>query len=209
MDKKTSGRIISLLKKYHGNPEPALDYNNIYQLAIAVVLSAQTTDVQVNGVTPELFSRYPGFPDLAKAKTDDVEKIIRSTGFYHHKARHVIKLSRDVMERFGGNLPSDRDSLMELPGVGRKSANVILAIGLGIPALPVDTHVLRIANRLGYAQTDDPRKSEDALTSFIPEEDWTSAHLLFIRHGRTLCTARKPRCGECPLFDLCPGRFID
>ncbi len=207
MDRTTSGRIIDLLKKYHGSPKPELDYTNTYQLAIAVVLSAQTTDVQVNAATPALFSLYPGFADLAKAHVRDVEKIIHSTGFYHHKARHVIALSRMVMERFNGILPASRELLMELPGVGRKSANVILSVGFGIPALPVDTHVLRIANRLGYVQTEDPRKAEDALTSFIPENDWISAHLLFIRHGRSLCTARKPRCAECPLFDLCPGRL--
>lgn len=207
MDRTTSGHIIDLLKKYHGSPKPELDYTDTYQLTVAVVLSAQTTDVQVNAVTPALFSRYPGFADLARAHVRDVEKIIHSTGFYHHKARHVIELSGIVMKRFGGILPRERDLLMELPGVGRKSANVILAVGLGIPALPVDTHVLRIANRLGYVQTDDPRKAEDALTSFIPEDGWTSAHLLFIRHGRSLCTARKPRCTECPLFDLCPGRI--
>jgi len=209
MDRKNSARIISILKKIYGEPEPDLQYGNLYQLAVAVVLSAQTTDVQVNAVTPELFSRYPGFAELSEAKIKDVEKIIRSTGFYHHKARHIIEMSKTVMNRFSGNLPRNRESLMELPGVGRKSANVILSVGMGIPALPVDTHVLRLSNRLGYVQSEDPRKAEDALTSFIPKEDWRSAHLLLIRHGRRLCTARNPRCSDCPLYDMCPGRMVD
>lgn len=203
MDRKTSDKIISSLFNFYGEVKADLDFKNTYQLAVAVVLSAQTTDKQVNGVTGELFSRYPDFKTLGEAKQKDVEKIIKSTGFYRNKAENIIKMGRTVTEQFKGKLPRDRESLTTLPGVGRKSANVILSVGFGIPALAVDTHVMRIANRLGYIESENPFKIEEALSTLIPEEKWNDAHLLLIRHGRSICKARNPLCGECPIEKLC------
>ncbi len=203
MTKERSRKIFDRLKKYHGDPRPDLRFRGIYELSVAVVLSAQTTDKQVNSVTPGLFEKYPDYTRLASAKVRDVERIIKSTGFYRHKARNIIGLAAGVMEGFGGKLPSTREELMRLPGIGRKSANVILSVGFGIPALAVDTHIIRIANRIGYADTKDPDRVEESLTSMIPESEWTTAHLVLIRHGRTVCPARAPRCGECPVSALC------
>ncbi len=191
------------MQKYYGDTRPDLRFMSLYELAVAVVLSAQTTDRQVNGATPGLFGKYPSFAELAKAKKGDVERLVKSTGFFRHKARNIIGLASMVMTEYGGNLPSTRDELMKLPGIGRKSANVILSVGFGIPALAVDTHIIRIANRIGYADSRNPDEVEKALTSVIPEKGWTKAHLLLIRHGRTLCIARKPRCSECPVIALC------
>jgi len=207
MNKKiTPGRsekIISVLSDYYGDVEPDLKFGSVYQLAVAVVLSAQTTDKQVNSVTGELFGRFPDFRCLGEADITEVEKIIKSTGFYHAKARNIVNLSRMVTEKFGGELPREMDKLLQLPGVGRKSANVILSIGYGIPGLAVDTHVGRIAKRLGYTESEDPDKVERDLCSVIPPAEWRDAHLLFIRHGRSLCKARNPECGSCPVRNYC------
>jgi endonuclease-3 len=210
IDTSTAVEIIVKLRSHYGNVKPALTYSNLYELTIAVVLSAQTTDRQVNNVTGNLFSRYNDFAALAKAKLPDVERIIKSTGFYHSKAKNIIRLSLTAMESFGGQLPADREKLMTLPGVGRKSANVILSQGFGIPAFAVDTHVGRIARRIGFTNEEDPDKVEQALTAVIPEKDWTEGHLLMITHGRTICSAKKPLCGTCPISALCsfPDKFF-
>ena len=203
MDRRKSKKIIAGLASYYREVRPGLRYRNLYQLAVSVVLSAQTTDRQVNMVTPELFRRFPDFIALAGAGVPEVETIIRSTGFYHNKARNIVEMARLVSGSFGGNLPGDRETLMTLPGVGRKSANVIISMGFGKPAIAVDTHVLRLANRLGYAATDRPDDAEEALMKAIPEKDWILTHLLLIRHGRELCRARNPLCGKCPVTPLC------
>ena len=194
---------MGLLRRYHGDVKPDLLFKNIYQLSVSVILSAQTTDRQVNSATPELFNRYPSFERLAGAKQIDVEKIIKSTGFFRNKAKNIIAMAKTVMERYGGTLPDTREELITLPGIGRKSANVILSVGLGIPALAVDTHILRISKRIGYTESEDPLKVESSLTEMISAADWTEAHLVLIRHGRTLCSARKPLCSECPVISLC------
>lgn len=182
-------------------------FRDIYQLTVAVVLSAQTTDKQVNSVTPELFSRYPDFSALTASRQEDVEKVIRPTGFYRSKASNIRKLARIITEEYRGKPPGSREALMKLPGIGRKSANVILSMGFGVPALAVDTHVLRVANRLGYANSSNPEKVEQSLTTLIDDRDWTAAHLLIIRHGRRVCHARKPACEECGIHPWCerPG----
>jgi endonuclease-3 len=203
MTRARSRRILRLLKEFHGTPRPDLSYRDTYQLAVAVVLSAQTTDAQVNTVTKRLFDRYPDFPSLARASRAAVEKIIRSTGFYHNKARHIIGLAGAVTKKFEGRLPQTMEELLTLPGIGRKSANVILGMGFLIPAFAVDTHVRRIANRLGYSGSPDPVKVEKALTAMIPRGEWITGHLLFITHGRKICTARSPRHEECPVSALC------
>lgn len=200
---KRSGKILDILRSFYGDVEPDLKFGNIFELTIAVVLSAQTTDRQVNSVTGKLFSKYPDFRALAEADINDVEKIIRSTGFYHSKAKNIVGLSGMVTSIHGGVLPRDMERLLELPGVGRKSANVILSIGYGIPGLAVDTHVGRIAKRLGYTESDNPDKAEKDLCGIIPPEKWRDTHLLFIRHGRAVCHSRNPECGVCPVSSYC------
>ncbi|MCX7680106.1 MAG: endonuclease III [Spirochaetes bacterium] len=203
MDNKRAQKILSLLQKHYGDVTPDLSFYGLYQLVIAVVLSAQTTDKQVNKVTGELFKKYPNFSALASAKQSDIEKIIKPIGFFRIKSKNIIKLANVVLNHFGGEIPHTLKELMELPGIGRKSANVILSIGFGIPAFAVDTHIIRVANRIGFVRSKKPLDVERALTSQISEKYWNSSHLIFIRHGRMLCTARKPRCGECPINSLC------
>jgi endonuclease-3 len=203
MTKDLSDKIIKALRRYYHDIKPDLQYGNLYQLAVAVVLSAQTTDRQVNSVTGELFSAYPDFQSLAGARRADVRKIIRSTGFYRNKSKNIVELSQAVVDKHGGMLPGTRDELVRLPGIGRKSANVILSMGFGVPALAVDTHIIRIANRLAYADSRNPLAVERSLTAFIPERHWKLAHLLLIRHGRATCRARRPLCGQCPVNFYC------
>ena len=198
-----SKSILKKLLNYYGDPGADLHFNSLYQLCIAVVLSAQTTDKQVNAVTPKLFTMYPDFKHLSLADINDVENIIKSTGFYHNKARNIIRLAESVMQNFNGSVPCTREELTSLPGVGRKSANVILSMGFDIPAFAVDTHVLRIARRIGYTASENPLDVEKAVTSTLDEKDWKNAHLILIRHGRVLCTARAPRCCDCPVNSLC------
>jgi len=200
---KNATKVLEILAGIYGEVQPDLKFRNNFELTIAVVLSAQTTDKQVNSVTGELFAKYPGFDELAEAHTADVEKIIKSTGFFHAKSRNIVALSRMVKEKFGGELPGEMEKLLELPGVGRKSANVILSIGYGIPGLAVDTHVGRIAKRLGFTASDNPDTVEKDLCEIIPPAGWRDAHLLFIRHGRELCRARNPLCHSCPLTGYC------
>ena len=203
MNKKRATAILEQLSAYYGDVLPGLNFKNIYELTISVVLSAQTTDRQVNAVTPQLFKRYKNFKELGQANINDVEQIIKSTGFYHTKAKNIIALSAAITERFVGSAPKTREELMTLPGVGRKSANVILSIGYDIPALAVDTHVTRLANRLGFIVSDDPDKVELAITALIPPEDWKRAHVVLINHGRKICMARNPACGICPVKKYC------
>ncbi len=203
MKKQLSDKIIRALIKYYPDVKPDLRFGNLYQLTVAVILSAQTTDRQVNAVTGELFNAYPDFTSLARARLSDVRRIVRSTGFYRNKAKNIVDMAKEVAGHYGGKLPGTREELVALPGIGRKSANVILSIGFGVPALAVDTHIIRIANRLAYADSRDPLAVERALTDFIPERLWTHAHLLLIRHGRATCRARQPLCGTCPINGLC------
>ena len=203
MTKNLSDKIIKALRRYYPDVKPDLRYGNLYQLAVAVVLSAQTTDRQVNSVTGELFSAYPDFQSLARARRADVRKVIRSTGFYRNKSKNIVELSKAVVEKHNGRLPGTREELVRLPGIGRKSANVILSMGFGVPAFAVDTHIIRIANRLAYADSRNPLAVERSLTAFIPERHWKLAHLLLIRHGRATCRARRPFCGQCPVNDYC------
>lgn len=203
MTKSRSGKILSILYDCYGDAVPDLHFRNNYELTIAVVLSAQTTDRQVNGVTGELFNKYPDFKSLGNAGYPDVEKIIRSTGFFRTKAKNIIALSKMICSTFNGVLPDNLESLTELPGVGRKSANVILSIGFGKPGLAVDTHVARISNRLGYSSSKSPLEIEKSLCSIIDPSEWKRTHLLFIKHGRVMCRARTPECGLCPVAKYC------
>lgn len=203
MNRSLSNKIIKKLTEFYSNVRPGLEYSNIYELTVSVVLSAQTTDKQVNSVTPGLFRQYPDFQSLSKAALRDVEKKIKSTGFYTNKSKNIIALSKIVIEKYNGILPGTIEELVKLPGVGRKSANVILSSGFNLPAFAVDTHIIRISNRLGYVNSKNPVIVEKEMTSMIEKSKWSMAHLLLIRHGRETCKARKPLCGLCPINKLC------
>lgn len=196
--------IFRRLVRRYPEIHTALDYADPWQLLVATVLSAQTTDENVNRVTPALFAAYPTPEDLAAADVEDVERIVYSTGYYRQKSRSLIALAAALSERFDGEVPADLDKLVSLPGVGRKTASVVLAEAWGIPAIAVDTHVTRVANRLGLTASSDPRRIEEDLKALLPEKEWAGVSMRFIQFGRDTCTARAPRCGECPLRDLCP-----
>jgi endonuclease-3 len=183
----------------------ALDHRNPYELLTATILSAQTTDVRVNMVTPTLFERYPTPYDLAGAAPGDVEEIIRSTGFYQNKTRSLIGMATALVERFGGVVPTSMEDLVTLPGVGRKTANVVRSVAFDLPGLPVDTHVGRLALRLGLTTQTDPVKVEYELNDMIPATERGRFSLRLILHGRAVCIARKPLCFACVLSDFCPS----
>ena len=167
------------------------------------MLSAQTTDKSVNKVTGELFAKYPSPADLAEADQQDVIDIIKTIGMYKTKSRNIIALAGELVEKHGGQVPEDYDELVKLPGVGRKTANVVLAVGFGHQRIAVDTHVFRLANRIGLVKEKDVLKTELGLMKVLPEDRWTEAHHSLIFHGRNCCTARNPKCGECPINGLC------
>jgi endonuclease-3 len=183
-----------------------LDYRNAFELAVATILSAQCTDKRVNLVTPELFRRWPTPQLLAKARTSEIERVIKSTGFYRNKAKSLSGLAKALIAEHGGEVPRDMDALVKLPGIGRKTANVILGNAYGMnEGVVVDTHVLRLSKRFGLTKQTDAVKVERALMPLFPRESWAMLSHLMIWHGRRICDARKPRCGECPLADVCPS----
>ena len=197
------------LSREYPDAHCALDHRNAFELLAATILSAQCTDARVNMVTPALFARYPTARDLADATQEDVEEIIRSTGFFRSKAKNLIGMARALVERHGGEVPRSMDELTALPGVGRKTANVILGNAFGLnEGVVVDTHVARLSHRLGLVTGDDPIKIERKLMQLYPRERWTMLSHLLIEHGRRVCDARKPRCGECVLADTCPSSTI-
>ena len=183
-----------------------LDHRNAYELLTATILSAQCTDVMVNKVTPALFARYPDPAALAQADPAELEDIIRPTGFYRSKAKSLIGMARAVQERFDGEVPGTLRELVTLPGVGRKTASVLLGHWFGTPAIAVDTHVLRLSRRLGLTESDDPVQVEADLKKVWPRDMWADTGLRLIMHGREACTARRPRCDGCPLFNACVSR---
>lgn len=203
--RKRTRLVARRLEKLYPEAVCELTHRNAYELLAATILSAQCTDVRVNMVTPSLFERYPDPASLAGAKQSDVETIIRSTGFYQSKARNLIGMAQGVMERFGGEVPSDLDDLVTLPGVGRKTGNVVRSVVFDLPGLPVDTHVGRLSRRLGLTDHHDPVKVERELNSYLPGRQWGGFSLRLILHGRRVCDARKPRCGDCILSDVCPS----
>jgi endonuclease-3 len=185
-----------------------LDHKNPFQMLIATILSAQTTDRSVNSVTPALFARYPDAAALAHANPVEVEAIIKPTGFYHVKAKTIIGASAALLERFHGEVPPRIEDLVTLPGVGRKTANVVLGVAFGIPGFAVDTHVKRLTWRLRLTKSLDPVKIEAEVTRLLPPEEWTGFSLRLILHGRRICVARVPRCPECVLNDFCPSSTV-
>jgi endonuclease-3 len=182
-----------------------LDHTSAFELLAATILSAQTTDVRVNMVTPELFARYPTPADLAAANPSEVEEIIRSTGFYQNKTKSLLGMAQSLLERFDGEVPTELDDLVTLPGVGRKTGNVVRSVAFGLPGLPVDTHVLRLSKRLGLSELDDPVKLEHELNAYLRPADRGVFSLRMILHGRRVCVAKSPRCADCSLEDICPS----
>ncbi|GMQ84451.1 MAG: endonuclease III [Acidimicrobiia bacterium] len=196
--------VLDRLRERYPEMGTALRYVDAWQLLVATVLSAQTTDDNVNAVTPELYRRWPTVDDLAGADPEKVEDVVYSTGFFRQKTASIIALSADLVDRYDGVVPGDLDELITLRGVGRKTASVVLAEAFGVPAIAVDTHVNRVSNRLGLVSTGAPEKIEFALRDLYPEEDWGAISMRFIQFGREVCMARHPRCWQCPLADVCP-----
>jgi len=196
-------KITAALLKRYPDPKIALEFSNPLELLVAVILSAQCTDARVNAVTKSLFRKYRRAEDYAKADPAAFEQEIRPTGFYRNKAKTVIACGRKLVEQFGGKVPSTLEELTSLPGVGRKTANMVLGNAFGRQAIAVDTHVLRVANRLGLTRADDPDEVEADLNAQIPAGKWTAFANAMILHGRETCTARNPRCCECVLYTLC------
>ncbi|MDQ0375661.1 endonuclease-3 [Cellulomonas humilata] len=185
-----------------------LDFTSPFELLVATVLSAQTTDVLVNLTTPALFARYPDAAALAAANPEEVEEILRPTGFFRAKTKSVMGLSRELVERYHGEVPGRLKDLVTLPGVGRKTANVVLGNAFGVPGITTDTHVMRLSLRLGYTTSKDPLVVEQELGALLPRKDWTMASHRLIFHGRRTCFARKPACGACPVAAMCPSAGI-
>jgi endonuclease-3 len=203
MGKKKVTEILDRLREAYPEAGCALDHENVFQLLVATVLSAQTTDKSVNIVTPELFERYPDAHALGAADPKDVEPYIKRIGMYRQKAKNIVGLSKMLDEKYGGEVPEDFVKLQELPGVGRKTANVVLAEGFGEQRIAVDTHVFRVSNRIGLAHADDVLETEKQLMEILPDNRWTDAHHLLIFHGRRCCSARKPGCENCCIKDFC------
>lgn len=196
--------MLDILERAYPNAATALRYRNPFELLVAVILSAQSTDARVNLTTPVLFKQYPTPQKLAVAKQPAVEKIIRSCGFFRMKSKNIIATARVLVEKHGGQVPSEREALEALPGVGRKTAAVVVSVAFEGAAIAVDTHVFRVAHRLGLTLGKTPRDVEGDLEKIVPREKWRHAHHWLILHGRQVCKAPVPRCGECPLRELCP-----
>ena len=207
--KSRAGKILRRLRKEFPQPATALLHQNPFQLLIATILSAQCTDERVNMVTKSLFQKYKGPKELADANVADLENEIRSTGFFRMKARSIMGCSKALVERHGGKVPDSLEELVQLPGVGRKTANVVLGQAFGIVSgVVVDTHVHRLARRMDFSRADTAEKIEEDLMRVFPRKEWIDVGSILILHGRTTCAARKPRCAECSVNDLCPSASL-
>ena|SRR5215203_6149037 len=195
-------RIFDALDRHHPNADTELVYRNAFELLVATILSAQSTDARVNLVTPALFARFPDARSLAGADTADLEKLILSTGFFRQKSKSLVKTASMLVDAHGGRVPADMEALVKLPGVGRKTANVVLGHALGVPGLPVDRHVLRVANRIGLVNNDDPVRVEAELCAMLPSKRWTRGSDVLILHGRRICKP-KPLCPRCNVRNDC------
>ncbi|MDT0380254.1 endonuclease III [Streptomyces sp. DSM 42041] len=198
-------RINRELAEVYSYAHPELDFENPFQLLVATVLSAQTTDLRVNQTTPALFAAYPTPEDMAAADPEKLEELLRPTGFFRAKARSVLGLSAALRDRFGGEVPGTMKDLVTLPGVGRKTANVVLGNAFGVPGLTVDTHFGRLVRRFGWTEQTDPDKVEKEIAEIFPKSEWTMLSHRLIFHGRRVCHSRKPACGACPVAPLCPA----
>jgi len=201
--------VYKILDKLYPGSETSLEFENPFELLTATILSAQCTDARVNIVMQDLRPAFPTPQALAAAELEDIEAIIKPTGFYHQKAKSLKSMATDLVEKFGGQVPEKMEDLVTLRGVGRKTANVVLGNAFDIvEGIAVDTHVTRLANRLGFTRHDDPKKIEKDLMALAPKEQWTLLTHLLIYHGRAICVARKPKCPDCKLADLCPSRDL-
>lgn len=206
--KRRTTEIVRRLKKKFPDAKIVLKFSNPWELLVAVILSAQCTDKKVNEVTEKLFKKYRTLDDYVKARPKEFEQMIRSTGFYRAKAKNILATAKIVKEKFGGKVPRNMVDMLTLKGVARKTANVILGNAYGVvEGIAVDTHVRRLSQRLGLSKNDDPVKIEQDLMKIIPKKDWFKFTYLLINHGRTICTAKDPRCDLCPLNDICPSAF--
>ena len=198
-------RILDYFRKQMPDVNTELEFGSVFQLLVAVILSAQCTDKRINQVTPELFRHYPDAKSMASAEVEDIYEYIRSVSYPNSKAAHLVEMARALMERHDGEVPSDMNALLDLPGVGRKTANVVQSVAFGKATMAVDTHVFRVAHRIGLVSKSDntPYKVEQALVKYIPEEDIPRAHHWLLLHGRYVCTARKPHCDKCDIASLC------
>jgi endonuclease-3 len=206
--KKRAKAIYRVLSRRYPNVRCELDFNTPYQLLVATVLSAQCTDKRVNSVTPALFERFPNPKMMVAANLRTIESIIKSTGFFRAKARNIKDLSLKILKDFGGKVPSNLDDLVTLPGVGRKTANVVLGHAFDVPGITVDTHFGRLSRRFGWTDERDPVKVEFEVAELIPQVEWTNLSQRMIWHGRRICHSRRPACGACPLAKLCPSYGI-
>ncbi len=203
LKKEQIKEVLDILEDTYPEAECALHHKNVFQLIVAVALSAQTTDKSVNLVTPALFERYPDAQALAEADAEEVSEYIKRIGMYKTKARNIVGMAQKLVSEYGGQVPEDYDALVSLPGVGRKTANVVLSVGFGHQRIAVDTHVFRVANRIGLVHEKDVLKTELSLMERVPEDRWSRTHHSLIFHGRQCCDARKPKCDECPINTLC------
>ena len=203
LEKDKIKEVLDKLEEAYPEAECALHHQNVFQLIVAVALSAQTTDKSVNVVTPALFERYPDAEALAAAEAPEVSEYIKRIGMYKTKAKNIVGMAQKLVSDYDGQVPEDYDALVSLPGVGRKTANVVLSVGFGHQRIAVDTHVFRVANRIGLVHEKDVLKTELALMERIPEERWSRTHHSLIFHGRQCCDARKPKCDDCPINTLC------
>lgn len=201
--KENTQRILEELERLYPDAQPALKFKSPYELLVAVILSAQCTDERVNKVTDILFAEHNTPEKMLLLTQPELEKYIFSCGFYHNKAAHILSASRDIIEKFGGEVPGSLSELQTLAGVGRKTANVVYAVAFGGDAIAVDTHVFRVSNRLGIAEGKTPDKVEDGLCAVIPKDTWSKAHHYLIYHGRRVCHSQKPDCRNCALKDYC------
>lgn len=206
--KAVAQEMMDRLCKRYPDADCELDFGSTFQLLTSVILSAQTTDVQVNKCTPGLFKKFPTAKALAEANIEDVKNLIKPTGYFNAKAANIQKCAQALVEKFGGEVPSTLEELTQLPGVGRKTANVVLGVAFGVPGWTVDTHVQRLSGRLGLSENTEPHKIEIDLQNLYPEKDWTKYSITLIWHGRRLCYARNPNCAECPINDICPSSQV-
>ncbi|HQB12013.1 MAG TPA: endonuclease III [Candidatus Omnitrophota bacterium] len=207
--KRRASSIVRRLRKTYPDVRCALHFSNPWELLVATILSAQCTDKRVNKVTPVLFKKYPKISDYAGARVGQLESIIRSTGFYRNKAKNIIRAARVILAKFEGEVPRTMESLITIPGVGRKTANVVLGNAFGIPGISVDTHMIRLNRLLGFTRHTDPVKIEFDLMQIVPRRDWTLFSSLVIRHGRTRCPARRPDCPHCEIARQCASAGKD
>ncbi len=207
MKKDKINSILEILSKTYPDAKCALNFKSPYELLISTILSAQCTDVRVNMITSELYKEYNTPEKMIKLSQEQLEEKIKSCGFYKNKSKNILGTTKEIIERYNGQVPSNMDDLIKLPGVGRKTANVVMSNAFGIPAIAVDTHVFRVSNRIGLAKGKTPEQVEKQLMKNIPRDMWSDSHHYLIWHGRNICKSRKPQCDKCPIEKLCEKNF--